>query len=384
MKLVSAISGFFILLSLFLLMPSGALGAGADLVFNMAEAPEALSFENVNEAHIRDRGLLLEGKGYVKIGPKGGLRAPLRRLAVELHFTTAQSLIIDIRVRSTHGWEGSKTLRVNAQRGEGKERVVRLYLGDTGVDDVTGEAENYIDNFIVAFSGAENIGVILHSLRFYEPTAFGRAALYWQEFWRPDFITGTTVGYVPTPVAGGVGFISILYIFIGLAFIFTLLLSLARGNGIVPRKAAKNLIIISLLAGALFALRMDYNWLTIWRDDIKTLSGVDVDKRIRLVNYNAYDKVFDFVDFIKRTVPPGRTVRPATMKNNTSLAAIMRYYMLPIEDSVDAGLLWSYGEVLRLDPWSGSLYDADGRLIAARARLFARYTDTAAIYEVIK
>jgi len=372
------------LMSLLSFLPSAASGAKVGFVFNNSSAVSGWQFGNVDKARFTGGGLLLEGDDYVKIGPPRGFKAPLRRVAVELRFNTLQSLILNIRVKSANGREAAKTLRLNAQKGGDEERVLRLYLGKAGSGGGGGRAENHIDNFIIAFSGAKAIKVRLDSLSFYEPTTFGRAILYWEEFWRPDFIIGTTVGYVSTPEAGGVGFISILYLFIGLTFISTLLFSLARGRGLSPRKAAKNLVIIVLLAGFLFAVRMDYNWLTIWRDDIKTLSGVDVDKRIRLVNYNAYDDILDFVDFVKRTVPSGSAVRPATIGENTSFAAIVRYYMLPLEDSMDAKFLWSYGDALRLDTPSGALYDEDGRLIVPRARLFARYKKNAAIYEEIR
>jgi len=180
------------------------------------------------------------------------------------------------------------------------------------------------------------------------------------------------------------GFISMLYVFIGLTFILALVFYLARGRGLCLRKAGKILVIIFLFAGVLFAVRMDYNWVSIWRDDLKTLSKADVDERIRLVNHRSFDKLLDFIAFVKRTVPAGRAVRPASIGHNTPLAVIARYYMLPLEESRNADFLWSYGEGLRVNQRTGELYGAGGKVVASRARLFAEFAGNAAIYEVIK
>jgi len=377
MRLAISRTCLFLFTCVFCLLPSAAFGARVDFVFKNSSTVSGLQFRYIDEAHFTGGGLLLEGTDNVKIGPSTGFKAPLRRVAMELRVKTPQSLILVVRVKSINGWEAVKSLMVDTKTGEDEERVLRFYLGKPDVGKKTGNTLNYIDNFVISFSGSHNIKVRLDSLSFYEPTALGRLSLYWEEFWRPDFIIGTTVGFVTTPEAGGVGVLSMLYVFIGMTFIATIIFYLAGGLGLSSRKAAKNFVIIFLLAGLLFAIRMDYNWLTIWRDDIKTLSGLKPEERIRI-------KILDFVNFVKRTVPAGRSVRPVDIGHDSPLATIARYYMLPTEDSSKARFLWSYGETLRLDAASGALYDADGNVVAPRVRLFARYSDRAAIYEVIK
>jgi len=375
-RLASYISGLFLSLLIFSLAPGAAVGAGHGFVFNNEGAVSGWRFEHVNKARFTGGGLLLEGNNYVRIAPPKGFRAPSGRMAMELRFVTPKSLIVNIRVGAEDGWEMAKTARVKVVGGAEGETTLRVYLGKHG--------ETYINDFVVEFYSTSNIMVRLDSLRFYEPRGLGLASLLWGEFWQPDFISGKTIGIITTPEAGAVGFITMLYVIIGLAFITVFLVYRFRGFGLSYHKSASLLIILFLLAGGLFTLRMDYNWLSVFRDDVKTLSGADVEKRIHLVNNRDLDSFFDYIDFVKKAVPGGSAVRPATLGNDTPLAAIARYYMLPLESSREGDFLWSYAEVLRLDPRSGALYDGKGKLIVQRARIFARFADNAVIYEVIK
>jgi len=374
--LVSYLSGFLLSLLFFSLAPGAAVGAGQGFVFNNEGAVSGWRFEHVNKARFTGGGLLLEGDNYVRVAPPEVFRAPAGRMAMELSFVSPKSIIVNIRVRAEDGWEMAKTARVKVVGGAEGERTLRVYLGK--------HSETYINDFVVEFYSTSNIMVRLDSLRFYEPMGLGLVPLLWGEFWQPDFISGKTIGIITTPEAGGVGFITMLYVIIGLAFITVLLVYRFRGRGLSYHKSANLFIIIFLLSGGLFTLRMDYNWLSVFRDDVKTLSGVDVAKRIHLVNNRDLDSFFDFIDFVKEAVPRGSAVRPATLGSNTPLAAIARYYMLPLEASKKAPFLWSYAEFLRLDPRTGALYDGKGGLIVPRARVFAKFADNAVIYEVIK
>jgi len=364
-------------------LPSAVYGADRDFVFNNTEALSGWRFENVKEARFSQGGLLLKGNNYLTIGRGSAFAAPAGGVAMKVRFKagTPENLVFHILLKTDKGWESAKTKRVNAGAAPDEESVIRLYLGKAPASRSSGP-NHY--NFGISFSGADKIVVRLDSLRFYKPSFLGLFALYWEEFWTPDVIVGTTVGYVATPSAGGLGFISMLYIFTGLAFIPALFLSRHGGRRLSLPAAGKTLVIIFLCAWVVFAVRMDFNWLNIWRDDLENLSGADVETKVRLVNYHAYDSILDFVDFIKKTVPAGRAVRPAATAHDAPLAVISRYYMLPVEDSAQADFLWSYGQNLRLDSKSGALYAADGKVLAPRVRLFAGFAGKAAIYEVIR
>jgi len=367
-------------MSIFSLLPFAAYGAGPGIDFNNSSAISQWRFEHVSEARFIDGGLLLKGNNYVRIAPPTDFRRPAGRMAMELRFKAPKSLIVNIRIRAADGWQAAKTVRVKVAGKGDMERTLNIYLGKHS----GGGAGTYVRDFVVEFYGKEKVELRLDALRLYRPGGLGLVSLLWGEFWTPDFITGQTIGFVTAPEAGGLGFISMLYILIGLAFISALILYRLRGHGLSRSRVTGALVIIFLFASLLFTLRMDYNWLSIFRYDVETLSPVGVQKRIDLVNNRDLEPFFDFIRFVKGSVPAGMSIRPATIVDNSPLAAIARYYLLPLDNSDTAGFLWSYGEDLRIDPDSGALYDGKGTLIAARARLFAAFAKNAAVYEVIK
>ncbi len=349
---------------------------GASFAFRGPSDISRWRFEHVDEARFTGGGLFLKGNNYVRIAPPVGLKVPAGRLAMEIWFKVPKSIICNIRARGSKGRVLMKTVRVKVLDGAQGDTHLDVYLGRTGGKGA------YIEDFVVEFYSTESAAVRLDSIRLYEPTAFQAAFLLFGEFWEPDFISGATVGFVTTPEAGGWSFLSMLYVFIVVAFLAVLLAYRVKGRPIEREKAPLVLVLIIIAAASLFTIRMDYNWLVIWRDDVKTLSGLDVDERIRRVNNHNFDTFLDFIAFVRESVPPGEPVRPATLGYDTPLAAIARYYMLPLENSVKARFLWSYGDVLSIDPVTGALRDAKARVVAPQARLFTRFAANAAIYEV--
>ncbi|MFQ5479673.1 MAG: hypothetical protein ACE5DW_00155 [Thermodesulfobacteriota bacterium] len=367
-------------MSIFIVTPPSVHGQGDGFVFNTYEAVSRWHIEHVNEVSLTGGGLLLKGNNYVRISPPAGFSAPLSRVVMELRFKTTKSMVSNIRIGASDGWEARKTVRVKVLDGSDDETHLRVYFGR----HAGGASGAPINNFVVEFYSLENINVVLYNLRLYEPTSLGLASVLWEEFWRPDFITGSILGFVATPQAGRVGFMTMLYVLAALAFLVVTASYRAAGRSFTLRAISRVLVIIFLAAAFVFAFRMDYGWAIVWRDHVKTLAGKDLRERTRIVNNRNFDKFFDFIEFVKRTVPEGRVLRPAVLGLDTPLAALARYYMLPLEESGEADLLWSFGESLRLDPGSGALYDGRGKLIAPRVRLFAAYAENAAIYEVIK
>jgi len=372
-RVVILLAGFFCMFS----FAPTADGAGADFAFSNSAAISGLRFEHVEKARFTEGGLLLRGNSYIKIGPPARFHMPARRVAMDMRFQSLKGIICNIRIKASNGRKAMKTVRVKVLEGNSGETRLRVYLGNIGRDGAD------VRDFVVAFySGTGDVIVRLDSIRLYEPTIAELASVLWEEFWRPDYISGSTIAFVTTPEAGGVGFLTMLYVFTGAVFFVVLLVYRMRACAISRRRAAGAMVVIMLVAGVIFAVRMDYNWLDNWVDDAKVLSPATVDERIRIENDHSLDSFLDFINFMKDAVPPGRAVHPATIVTGSTLAAVARYYLLPIEESRGASLLWSYGEVLRLDPLTGALYDGKGALIAPRARLFAEFTRTAAIYEV--
>jgi len=299
-------------MSIFSLLPLAAYGAGPGFVFNNSSAISRWRFEHVSEARFINGGLLLKGNNYVRIAPPTDFRRPAGRMAMELRFKAPKSLIVNIRIRASDGWQVAKTVRVKVAGKGDMEKTLNIYLGKHS----GGKADTYLRDFVVEFHGKEEVTLRLDALRLYRPGGLGLVSLLWGEFRTPDFITGQTIGFVTAPEAEGLGFISMLYILIGLAFIAVLILYRLKGHGLSRSMATGALVIIFLFASFLFTLRMDFNWLSIFRDDVKTLSPVGLEKRIDLVNNRDLETFFDFIRFVKESVPAGVSIRPATIVDN--------------------------------------------------------------------
>jgi hypothetical protein len=121
------------------------------------------------------------------------------------------------------------------------------------------------------------------------------------------------------PFVGEVSLLSLLYIFILLSMICTLA-ALRAVNVAALRKA---LIISFVLAGILFALRMDYGWYWMWRLDRSTLSHRIYEERVELVDATG---TYEFASMIRSLIPPDSSVRVEC----GPLAEKIKYYLLPL------------------------------------------------------
>ncbi|MFQ5441719.1 MAG: hypothetical protein ACE5EB_03235 [Thermodesulfobacteriota bacterium] len=365
-----------LLLTALLAVPSASYGSGASFQFKNVNEIADWRFVNVESASVADDGLLLRGSRSVIVLSPPGFKAPPGANVLRLRFRSSKGLACNIRVNTFTGGVVEKSIRV---RGSGEVQDFRFYLGSLkGGDD-------YINKVEIQFYTIEKVRVALISAGFYRPTLPGLSRVLWEEFLRPDMITNFTVASVTTPMVGGLTFLSALYILI------ILLLGTAFGVVFFTRKGArrrrsflKAFILVFLVGGFVFAVRMDYNWLMIWRGDAAALHGEPVGVRIREVNNRDLDNFLDFMDFMESTVPAGKTIAPAALSADSPLAAMARYYLLPMEVSSEPDFLWSFADKdLRLDASSGVLYRG-GKKASAPVRVFKEFAANAVIFEVLK
>jgi len=364
-----------VLLAAVLPVPSVSYSSGAFFEFKNVNEIARWRFVNVDNASPAGDGLLLTGSRSVIVLTPAGFKAPPGANVLRLRFRSSKRLACNIRVNTFMGGVVKKSIRAG---GAGEVTDLDFYLGG-----LKGGGD-YINKLEIQFYTIEKVKVELISARFYRPALPGLLRVFWKGFLRPDMITNFTIASVTTPMVGGLGFLSVLYVLI--------ILSIGTSFGVVffikksgrRRSFLKAFILVFLVWGFVFAVRMDYNWLVIWKGDAAALGGRPVGERIKEVNNRDLDNFLDYMDFIKSTVPSGKTAAPAALSADSPLAAMARYYLLPLETSSAPDFLWSFADKdLHLDASSGVLYGAQGK-VAAPVRVFKKFAANAVIFEVIK
>lgn len=378
---------FFVLVVLSLTFFPEAVSA-SERLFDFRAAAGAGSLQgwevkNATAADMTERGLRLRAPNFVKIISPRGLGIPHDAGIMEINFFTSVSLYANVFFLTSGGKPlSAKDFKVKTGVGYGDGKVsYRIYVGG-----VAGRGQG-IDAVRLYFSGSRDIGVTLVSIRFYNPGLSGLAGFFWEKFWEPDFITGSSPNFISMPVAGPFSFPAFLYI---LLIILTVVgtISLFVKRKILTKGLLLKTIVISFLTCAfLYTLRMDYNWLVIWRDDAAAFSAKSSAERIRDLNYvdgkNPYN-FFNYIDFVKESVPGEKTVRLIGYGFSDVPAAISRYYLLPVRVSDTPDYFLTYGEKnIRFDPGDLTLYEG-GRAVASPVVPFRVFAANARIFEVVR
>lgn len=266
-----------------------------------------------------------------------------------------------------------KMFRVNA--GDNFS-VIRLYNGDKLPGD------DRIVRFALQFmTGTDTVEV--SSISFHEPGTLELISLLWRGLWEPSFVKSTTINFVTTPSLGTFSLLSVLYVLIAVVFLSSLAFYLRKGRR-MRGALSKSLIASFAAAAVLLAIRTDYDWAYIWKDDVQGLSGKDMDGRVASVfsMFNSdFRDFYEFIKFLKKEAPTGAALRPAVRGEGDHLALLAKYFLLPVRTSAKGDFLWAYNDAVTFDPASGVLL-RDSNIVASNARLVASYGEKGALYEI--
>jgi hypothetical protein len=357
----------------------GSLSSAGTYVWEFNNLRELSGWEtsNVDSTYI-DRGhLVVKGEiGFLRIISPRGLNIPSSQNALWLRVKSEKqgpgkialgSLRVEKRLE--------KEFRIE---GGGVYRDYRIYTGDilpTGF---------LIDRFAVDFPPNE-VEAEIDFIRFYEPGFFQLFHLLWSQFWEPEKITFKTINFIPAPRVGSFSFVTVLYIIVIILSAGIFLRSFVL-KAVTLESVLRAIAISFLISGGLFAVRMDYNWLKIWQDDYEALWGKDVHERIPVV-FEGFLALYNFIDFVKATIPEGEKVRPATELSSDVSWFLAKYHLLPVKTSAEADYLWAYNGYgimyVSFDTVTRSIMDGN-RVVASPVRLVAAFGDAGAIYKVEK
>lgn len=257
------------------------------------------------------------------------------------------------------------------------KKIYRIYLGDT-------VKEGSIQGFVAEFYGGAGKEYRLESIRFFSPTAPELFRVLWDGFWEPETIKVSTINSITTPAFGPLSLMVLLYILIVIITVALAGLRLLGGRPFDRRNFSGALAAAFFIASVALAVRMDYNWVLLRGEESRTLSGKSTSERIRALNGPETGSFLSFIDFVKKSVPEGKTVAPAGLPAGEQTAAMARYYLLPVVTSSRPDYIWVYNEArVYYDPVDSSLKKG-GLVVAAPVRPFKAYSANSAVYETIR
>lgn len=207
-------------------------------------------------------------------------------------------------------------------------------------------------------------------------TPAARTAGLWSEFWNTDIISGTTINHIKPPYTGFLSFPVIIILIALAAFLVLTLMKRRYSRGAL----ARSLVLASVFAGLLFALRMDYNWLRMFASDARNYSGRDIAERV--VQTEGHDFYY-FMEYVRKSLPKGAEARSLEIdpsKPGYFFTKLGNYYLLPTLASEDGGFIWVNERIQgSYDPATGtiSLY---GRKF--RATPYAAFRPNAAVFRI--
>lgn len=257
-------------------------------------------------------------------------------------------------------------------------KVYSIYFGDIVRD-------GNIEGFVAEFYGGAGKEYRLESIRFFSPSPLELLRVLWDGFWEPETVKVSTINSITTPAFGPAPLPVILYGLIVITVAAALALRRLSGGRPLDRAGLSRAVTAAFfIAAVLLAARMDYNWVKLLGEESRTLSGKSTPEKIRVVNGPETSSFLSFIDFVKKSVPEGKTVAPAHLQPGERLATLARYYFLPVVTSSRPDYVWVYDDAgVYFDPLDSSLKKG-GRVVAAPVRPYAAYSANSAVYESVR
>jgi len=257
------------------------------------------------------------------------------------------------------------------------KKAYRVYLGDS-------VKEGFVQGFVVEFYGGAGKEYRLDSIGFFKPSASGLLRVFWDGFMEPETIKVSTINSISTPSFGPAPLPLVLY---GLVAVITAVLLVPRFFG---RRPLDGPAVAGAVAAAFFisatalAARMDYNWIKLTEEESRTLSAKTMAEKIAELNGPETAAFLSFVDFVKKSIPDGKTVAPAGIASGERLPTLARYYLLPVLTSSKPDYIWVYNDPgIYYDPADSSLKKGS-KVIASKVKPFKPYSVYSAVYETIR
>jgi len=349
----------------------------------------AWQFENVGSSNYDGAALHLSAYPWMAMKTPPGAKIPADISAISLKIDGARLTYCTVEVTLDDSSVNVKQVKFFGAPGKVPPEY-KIYIGDIFPRRAGGELPSLrvspslaVNSIRIILERPGNSNYRIESLRFYNPGVFELAGILWGELWEPEVVEGKTINNASTPKIASFSIVTLLYAF-AIAITAATALFLAARKKLSAQTIIKAFVCSLIFAAFLLALRMDYNWALIWKDDYENIYGRAVVERTKTAFSGDLNAQFDLVAFIKRRIPPGKTISPASLKEGDFLDVLLRYYLLPVKISKNPDyVLVGFDKDVTYDPGTGVLL-ISGRAFPLKLKFFTSFDEQTKIFEVLK
>jgi hypothetical protein len=349
------------LLVLCMLVAIPGSGSAEEYLWRFERISDAMSWTAINASPERDVGgftLVRQDDPFWLVSPGNLAIAPeLSHMEFRLKAPATYLLgYVIVKTRDNRSWREEFQL--------GLPDAFHVYRIDLRRGNRTGAP---IDSVAFAFGKVDRVS--FDYVRIHKPTPAELLRIYWGDLWSVEYAGATTVNFVSTPLFADYPFLAPLYVL--LLLVAVCMIAVQRPPRIVS--VTRSLILSCVIAGTLFALRMDYTWYMQWRADRASLGRMSVEDRISRVEGTG---AYDLARSVKQVVPPGGTVRIFA----GALEGKVKYYLLPVKVSRTASYIVVYKDLaVKFDPARRTLM-RDNDIVATNVELLGTFGNDGFLY----
>jgi hypothetical protein len=150
---------------------------------------------------------------------------------------------------------------------------------------------------------------------------------FWHEFFLVEEMTGRTVNNIIGPTMDGTSIKVYLYLLVGLSVFTWVMYDLFRSLSVDWKDLGRKILILVFAFWAAMEARSALNYISYFRNDLVQLYGKSLDQKRSLTSPEG---LFEFTQFIKKEIPPGKTVGILHPRDEYIDLKIY-YYLHPIE-----------------------------------------------------
>jgi len=302
-----------------------SLSPGSEIFFDFSKPGVFSSWQVERGAnlHVLSEGIHLQGTNSAGIVSPDGLSIDSGKF-LRLFASNKENLVCVILFFSDNSRVYNKKFNI---KFADNLTATDVYIGDI-------LKKGPIRKFAIFFRSAHSVDVTLGQIKIRSPKLAESLVIYWKKFWSPNFLSYSTINHASMPVAYGITFPAILYITIIVTTLLCTFYAFVKKKREKKAFILRSVLVTIVLCAILYNVRMDYDWLAIWKEDLSAYRGSSIaarSKHLLQVVYGVNDNFFDLLKLVKRKIKPDNSIH--FLKYDDS---VIKYYLLPLQVSARA------------------------------------------------